>query len=99
MIEKKALDNPETYGRFDDFDFVARGALQEGKKVRIREIMLYYTAVRQLVLGYKMKYEILESDKPIGKRYFRKPFSGWRIRWSICRNWFTANFRCWHLST
>jgi hypothetical protein len=65
--EKKALENPETFGRFDDFEFVARGPLQENKKVRVREIMLYFTAVRRLVLGYKMKYEILEPDKPVGK--------------------------------
>ena len=65
--EIKALENPETYGKFNDFDSTIRNPIHNGKKVTIKEIMLYYSAVKRIVLGYRLKYEIRDPTKASGK--------------------------------
>ena len=67
MTEHKALADPETYGRFNDFDWAIKNPVLEGKKIWIKEIMLYYSTVKKFVLGYRLKYEILDPSKATGK--------------------------------
>lgn len=67
MAEHKALADPETYGRFDDFVWAIKSPIQEKKKVWIKEIMLYYSTSKKIVLGYRVKYEIRDPEKATGK--------------------------------
>ena len=65
--EKKALEDPSMYGKFDDFEWAIKSTIQEGKKVEIREVMLYFSSVKKAVLGYRLKYEIRDPSKASGK--------------------------------
>ncbi len=65
--EKKALCDPATYGRFDDYEREIKSSVDEGKLVSIREVILYYSAIKKVVLGYRMKYEIRDLSKISGK--------------------------------
>lgn len=66
-VVHKALVDPETYGRFDDFNWAIKAPIQGNKKVWIREIMLYYSTLKKTVLGYRLKYEIKDPKKATGK--------------------------------
>eukprot|EP00826_Nyctotherus_ovalis_P009813 TRINITY_DN1259_c0_g1_i12.p1 TRINITY_DN1259_c0_g1~~TRINITY_DN1259_c0_g1_i12.p1 ORF type:complete len:358 (-),score=107.91 TRINITY_DN1259_c0_g1_i12:50-1123(-) len=67
MADVKALADPETYGRFNDFEWAIKNPIKEKKKVWIKEIMLYYSTVKRFVLGYRLKYEIKDPKKTTGK--------------------------------
>ena len=67
IAEHKALENPETYGKFNDFEWAIKEPIHGGKKVEIKEVMLYYSTVKKLVLGYRLKYEIRDPTKASGK--------------------------------
>jgi len=67
MAQYKALADPETYGRFNDFAWAIKAPVQENKKVWIKEIMLYYSTLKKTVLGYRLKYEIRDPEKATGK--------------------------------
>jgi len=66
-IKHLALENPETYGKFNDFEAEIKSQILDGKKVNIREIMLYYSTVKKVILGYRLKYEIRDPTKASGK--------------------------------
>ncbi len=67
MTEKKALYDPATYGKFDDYGSAIKSPLMEGKQVTMKEIMLYFSIPKKVVLGYRLKYEIRDPAKPTGK--------------------------------
>jgi len=67
MLEKKALEDPKTYGTFNDFHWAIKNSVEQNKHLRITEVMLFYSMVKRQVLGYRLKYEIRDKEKPSGK--------------------------------
>jgi hypothetical protein len=67
MIERRALEDPKTYGKFNDFHWAIKNSVQMNKRLHIKEIMLFYSMVKRQVLGYRLKYEICDEGKPSGK--------------------------------
>lgn len=67
MLERKALEDPKTYGKFNDFQWAIQNSVEQNKRLHIKEIMLFYSMVKRQVLGYRLKYEICDKGKPSGK--------------------------------
>lgn len=67
MVERKALEDPKTYGKFNDFQWAIQNSVEQNKRLHINEVMLFYSMVKRQVLGYRLKYEICDKGKQSGK--------------------------------